>query len=233
VLNGRVYIDENADCQMGSAGTENRVPGTIVEITPGPIYLTTNSSGQYSIGLNFGDYTVTEQNAVFDQSCPGAVTLAAGSQTFNVGCAGGEPLDVQLSMANGWARPGFELHYGIDLDNLTPAATGNVTLTVTIDPALTFLSAFPAPTNVVGNVLTWTSPQLVMSQVFEHKDITVRTQVPPDVGLIGSTLTTTAQLVTANTEQWRGIESARHRQLRPERQDGEHFVGKQQYVDHQ
>ena len=200
VLNGRVYIDENADCQMGSAGTENRVPGTIVEITPGPIYLTTNSSGQYSIGLNFGDYTVTEQNAVFDQSCPGAVTLAAGSQTFNVGCAGGEPLDVQLSMANGWARPGFELHYGIDLDNLTPAATGNVTLTVTIDPALTFLSAFPAPTSVVGNVLSWTSPQLVMSQVFEHKDIGVRTQVPPDVGLIGSTLTTTAQLVTANTD---------------------------------
>jgi uncharacterized repeat protein (TIGR01451 family) len=200
VLNGRVYIDESADCIMGSAGTENRVPGTIVEITPGPIYLTTNSSGQYSIGLNFGDYTVTEQNAVFNQSCPGAVTLSAGSQTFNVGCAGGEPLDVQLAMANGWARPGFELHYGIDLDNLTPAATGNVTLTVTIDPALTFLSAFPAPTNVVGNVLTWTSPQLVMSQVFEHKDIGVRTQVPPDVGLIGSTLTTTAQLVTANTD---------------------------------
>ncbi len=200
VLSGRVYIDENADCLMGSAGTENRVPGTIVEITPGPIYLTTNSSGQYSIGLNFGDYTVTEQHPVFDQSCPGAVTLAAGSQTFNVGCAGGEPLDVQLAMANGWARPGFELHYGIDLDNLTPAATGNVTLTVTIDPALSFLSAIPAPTSVVGNVLTWTSPQLVMSQVFEHKDISVRTQVPPDVGLIGSTLTTTAQLVTANTD---------------------------------
>ncbi len=109
VLNGRVYIDESADCIMGSAGTENRVPGTIVEITPGPIYLTTNSSGQYSIGLNFGDYTVTEQNAVFNQSCPGAVTLAGGSQTFKVGGAGGEPLDVQLAMANGWARPGFTM----------------------------------------------------------------------------------------------------------------------------
>ena len=200
VLSGRVYIDEDSNCTMGSAGTENRVPGTIVEITPGPHYVTTNSTGQYSIGLNFGSYTVTEQHPVFDQSCPGAVNLAAGSQTFNVGCAGGEPLDVQLALANGPARPGFELHYAVDLENLTPAATGAVSLTVTLDPALGFISANPTPSSVAGNVLTWTSPQLVMSQVFEHKDISVRTQVPPDVGLIGSTLTTTAQLVTANTD---------------------------------
>ena len=200
VLSGRVYIDESADCLMGSAGTENRVPGTILEITPGPYYVTTASTGDYGIGLSFGNYTVTEQNVVFNQSCPGAVALASGNQTFNIGCAGGQPLDVQLAMANGWARPGFELDYGIDLDNLTPAATGSVTLTVTIDPALIFLSASPAPTSVVGNVLTWTSPQLVMSQVFDHKDIGVRTQVPPDVGLIGTTITTTAQLVIANND---------------------------------
>jgi uncharacterized repeat protein (TIGR01451 family) len=197
VLSGRVYIDENADCLMGSAGTENRVPGTIVEITPGPIYLTTNSSGQYSIGLNFGSYTVTEQNAVFDQSCPGSVTLASANQPFNVGCAGGEPLDVQLAMANGPARPGFQLDYAIDLDNLTPASTGAVTLTVTLDPVLGFLSANPAPATVAGNVVTW---NLTMTQVFQHVDVSLRTQVPPDVGLIGTTFTTTALVTTANTD---------------------------------
>ncbi|MBL7983345.1 MAG: hypothetical protein JNM91_00030, partial [Flavobacteriales bacterium] len=139
VLSGRVFIDESAECVLD--GSENRVPGTIVEILPGPVYATTNASGSYRVALNFGDYTVTEQNANYDQSCPDAVTLANGAQTFNVGCAGGEPLDVQLAMANGPARPGFELHYAIDLDNLTPASPGVITVTVTLDPALGYISA--------------------------------------------------------------------------------------------
>ncbi|MBL7984225.1 MAG: T9SS type A sorting domain-containing protein, partial [Flavobacteriales bacterium] len=54
--------------------------------------------------------------------------------------------------------------------------------------------------SIAGNVLTWTSPQLVMNQVFQHNDISVRTQVPSDISLIGSTLSTTAQLVCANTD---------------------------------
>ena len=197
-LSGRVHIDDDANCVMGSG--ENRIPGTIVEITPGPYYVTTNSSGFYSIGLNFGDYTVTEQHPVFEQSCTGEVTLAAGSQTFNVGCAGGQPLDLDLDIANGPARPGFQLHYGLSLENLTPASPGTVTLTVTLDPTLGFIAANPTPTSVVGNVLTWTSPQLVMNQVFQECNVSIRTQVPSDVGLIGTTLTTTAQLTSANTD---------------------------------
>ncbi len=198
VVSGRVYLDDDVDCALD--GIENRVPGTIVEITPGPVYVTTDNNGRYSVALNFGDYTVAEQNANYVQSCPGALTLASGAQTFNLGCAGGQPLDVQLTMANGPARPGFELHYAIAVDNLTPASTGVVTVTATLDPVLGFLSANPAPTSVVGNVLTWTSPQFVMNQVFQHRDITVRTQVPSDVGLIGSTLITTAQITTTNSD---------------------------------
>ena len=197
-LTGRVYIDQDANCAMG--GAENQVPGTIVEITPGPYYVTTNSSGQYSIGLPFGSYTVAEQHPVFNQSCPGNVTLVPASQTVNIGCAGGQPLDVQLSMANGPARPGFTLSYAIDIDNLTPAATGVVTVTVTLDPALGFVSANPTPSSVAGNVLTWTSPQLVMNQVFQHRDISIAALVPPDVGLLGNTLSTTAQITTTNAD---------------------------------
>jgi len=208
VLSGRVYIDDDADCVRD--GTENSVPATIVEITPGPYYVTTGSTGQYSIGLNYGTYTITEQNAVFDQSCAGTATLASANQTVNVGCAGGEPLDVQLAMANGPARPGFQLHYAIDLDNLTPASTGAVTLTVTLDPVLGFLSASPAPAIVAGNVLTW---NLTMNQVFQHVDVTVRTQLPPDVGLIGTTLITIAQVATANTDGNLSNNSATSNQL--------------------
>ncbi len=198
VLSGRVHLDDDADCVLD--GTENRVPGTIVEITPGPVYATCDNSGRYSVPLNFGNYTVTEQNTNYDQSCPGAVTLASGAQTFNVGCSGGQPMDVQVLMGNGPARPGFELQYAVSVDNLTPGSTGVVTLTMTIDPVLGFVSANPSPSSVVGNVITWTSPDLVMNQVFQHRDLTIRTLVPPNVGLIGSTLSTTAQIVTANTD---------------------------------
>jgi uncharacterized repeat protein (TIGR01451 family) len=208
VLSGRVYIDDDVDCVRD--GTENSVPSTIVEIVPGPIYVTTSSTGQYSVGLNFGSYTITEQNAVFDQSCTGSVTLASANQPFNVGCAGGEPLDVQLAMANGPARPGFELQYGIAVENLTPASTGAVTVTMTLDPTLGFISANPTPSTVAGNVLTW---NLVMNQVFQQRQLSVRTQVPPDVGLIGSTLTTTALLTTANTDGNLANNSASSNQL--------------------
>jgi uncharacterized repeat protein (TIGR01451 family) len=208
VLSGRVYIDDDADCVRD--GTENSVPATIVEITPGPYFVTTSSTGQYSIGLNYGTYTITEQNPVFDQSCGATATLASAGQTVNVGCAGGEPLDVQLAMANGPARPGFQLEYGIDLDNLTPASTGAVTLTVTLDPVLGFLSANPAPATVAGNVVTW---NLSMTQVFQHVDVSVRTQVPPDVGLIGTTFTTTALVTTANTDGNLSNNSATSNQL--------------------
>jgi len=195
VLSGRVYIDDDVDCLLDAA--ENRIPGTIEENTPGPYYVTTNSTGQYSIGLAHGSYSAAEQNSVFTQSCPGTVTIASAAQSLNIGCAGGAPLDVQVAVASGPARPGFQLQYGIDLDNLTPASTGPVTLTVTLDPVLGFLSADPTPTNVAGNVLTW---NLSMNQVFQHVDVSVRTQLPPDVGLIGTTLNTTTQVATANTD---------------------------------
>jgi uncharacterized repeat protein (TIGR01451 family) len=52
-----------------------------------------------------------------------------------------------------------------------------------------------------------------MTQVFQHVDVTVRTQVPPDVGLIGTTFTTTALVTTANTDGNLSNNSATSNQL--------------------
>jgi len=198
-VNGRVYVDNNANCALN--GGEDLVPWTVVEVTPGPFYTTTNANGQYSITLPYGTYTFAEQHPVLEQSCPLEATVNGGSiQNNNIGCASGAPLDVQLMIGNGPARPGFELHYGIIVDNLTPSPTGTVTLTVDFDPALSYISASPAPTSVVGNTITWTSPWFTMTNAFQHKEAGVRFQIPPDVGLIGTTLTTTATIATANTD---------------------------------
>ena len=198
-VSGRLYVDGNANCAFN--GGENQVPNTVIEVTPGPQYITTSANGQYSVELPFGTYTLTEHHPVLDQGCPAQFTLASAQlPNTNIACLAGAPLDVQLMMTNGPARPGFELHYGITIDNLTPSPTGDVTLTLQFDPALGYIGATPTPTSVAGNTITWTAPWFTMTNAFQHKDVGVRFQIPPDIGLIGSTLNTTATITTANTD---------------------------------
>ncbi|HMC96771.1 MAG TPA: T9SS type A sorting domain-containing protein [Flavobacteriales bacterium] len=198
-VSGRIYVDGNANCAFN--GGENMVPNTVIEVTPGPQYVTTDAYGLYDIDLPYGTYTLTEQHPVLDQGCPAQFTLSSAQlPNINIGCLAGAPLDVQLMMANGPARPGFELHYGINIDNLTPSPTGDVTLTVQFDPALGYISAVPTPTSVVGNTITWTAPWFTMTNAFQHKEVGVRLLVPPDLGLVGTTLNTTATIVTTNTD---------------------------------
>lgn len=196
LVSGRVYIDNNANCV--SNVSENGVPGAIIEITPGPYYTTTNQYGNYSVQLPFGTYQFAEQHPAVEQSCPLQVGLAGASLTGrNIGCAGGMPLDVRVTMGNGPARPGFELLYVIHVDNLTTATTGAVTLTVEMDPVLEPVSVFPVASNVSGNTYTW---ELSMTTAFQHQEVRLRMLVPPDVSLLGSTLNTTATVVTAQTD---------------------------------
>lgn len=196
-MSGQLYVDDDADCAMGSA--ENRIPFSIVTVEPGPYYLTTDYQGRYSTPLPYGSYTLQEQHPVLEQSCPGEFTIAGQfPQTLNTGCAGGVPLDLMVDMASGPARPGFELLYGVHVRNLTPTSTGTVTLTMEFDPVLSFVSATPEPTSVSGNTITWTDPQFSLTDVFQERLLSVRLQVPPDIALIGAVLSATST-ITAQT----------------------------------
>ena len=195
LVSGRIYIDNNVNCTYNAG--ENNVPGTVIEITPGPYYTTTSPSGTYAVDLPYGTYQFAEQHSAVVQSCPLTVTVASAALTNrNIGCAGGMPLNVRVAMANGAARPGFEILYSIDVDNLTTATAGTTTVTVQMDPTLSFVNMSPTAT-VVGNSYTW---NLSMTSAFQHREVRLRMRVPPDVGLIGSTLSTTATVATANTD---------------------------------
>ncbi len=110
--------------------------------------------------------------------------------TFNLLDTATQALDIQLSMASGPARPGFELWYAIDLDNLTSATSTPNMVVMNFDPALGYLGATPTPSNVSGNTITWNNVGSIY--YFQHRDISVRLQVPPDVGLLGTDLQATA-----------------------------------------
>ena len=197
-LTGRLFIDDDANCILGS---ENRIPNSIVRVDPGPIYLLTDQFGAYDATLPYGSYTITEEHPLFEQSCPASFTISStATQQANTACIGGVPLDAMVSLTSGAARPGFELQYGIHVRNLTPSSTGTVTLTLEVDPVLSYLSSTQAPTSIIGNVLTWTAPPFTLTQPFQERTFQVRFQVPPDVGLLGTTLQSTATLITANVD---------------------------------
>lgn len=199
VVTGTVFLDNNSDCAKQTS--ERGIPSTVVEVLPGPYYTTTDVGGAYRLVLPLGNYTVHEQSAVVNEHCtqaPIPFSLTAGSTvTVNHPTLSLVPLDVRVAMASGPARPGFEMQYAIQVSNQTVSNTGNVTVTMQLDPALSYLSGSPAPSSVSGGTLTWV---LTAMPVFQQRSITVRAQVPADVGLIGTQLTSTVSVTTALTD---------------------------------
>jgi len=199
-LKGRVFVDNNLNCtsQFNEAGA----PGVVLEVLPGPYYSSTGSTGTYGLVLPNGSYTVEAQSTVVEEHCSGAplpftITGAPAGTTVNHPMVSLVPFDGRVSLSSGPARPGFEYHVGMSVNNLTPSVSGAITLTLEFDAALDFLSATPAPSNVSGNTITWSQAQLT---AFESRSFTFQFQVPPDVGLLGTELITTATLASVQAD---------------------------------
>jgi uncharacterized repeat protein (TIGR01451 family) len=199
-VTGRAFMDYNLNCTR--QGSEPYVPGGIMEVLPGPYYASTDpEDGSYSIILPTGSYTLEQQSNTLDEHCTGGpipFTISMGqTTTVNLPDTSMVPLDVQVMINSGIARPGFEFAYSTNVRNLTPAASGATSVTFTFDPTLIYLSATPAPSNISGNSITWDQTQLT---AFQQRNYTVRFQVPPDIGLLGYQLVATANVSTANTD---------------------------------
>jgi uncharacterized repeat protein (TIGR01451 family) len=199
-LKGRVFVDSNLNCisQTNEAGA----PGVVLEVQPGPYYASTGTGGNYGLVLPNGSYTVEAQSTVVEEHCSGAplpftITGSASGTTVNHPSVSLVPFDGQVGLSSGPARPGFEYQVGMSVNNLTPSVSGAITLALEFDAALDFISATPVPSNVSGNVLTWSQAQL---GAFESRSFTIQFQVPPDVGLLGTDLITTATLTSVQTD---------------------------------
>ena len=198
-VSGAVYMDYNEDCAR--QGNEPFVPATVLEILPGPYYAVTSAGGAYSLNLPLGSYTLQQQSATLDEHCVGAplpftLTGGAGLANLNLADTSLVALDAMLTMASGAARPGFPLSYALEVENLTPASTGALTLTFTFDPLLGFNNASPTA-SVAGNVITWTLPAL---GAFQRTTVHASLQVPPDILLLGTNLLSMATVTCADTD---------------------------------
>ncbi|MEX1132058.1 MAG: T9SS type A sorting domain-containing protein [Flavobacteriales bacterium] len=199
-LSGRVFIDPNENCSFGSGDVN--LTNTVIEVQPGGYVALTNATGQYSINLPNGTYTVADQNPLYQEHCgvegtPFDITPAAPNITRNLADTSLAGLDVEALIGSGAARPGFEVLYTISSKNLTGVNGGSGTVTYTYDPTLIYLNANPAPASVVGNTITWNFSSL---NALTERYFRPRFQVPPDIGLLGVDLASSASVVMVNNE---------------------------------
>jgi uncharacterized repeat protein (TIGR01451 family) len=209
-VNGQVFVDGNYNCSKQT--NEPAVPGAIMEVQPGPYFITANAEGSYAANLPIGAYTIAQVSVQFEEHCAGVpqpftISGAPGPVTVNFPDSSLVPLDVSVEMASGAARPGFEVQYGINVRNHTPTNSGATQVVMTFDPALGYLSANPAPSTVIGNVVTWNQAQLT---AWQQRHYSVRLQVPPDIGLLGTVLNSSATVSTTNADAALANNSTNH-----------------------
>lgn len=188
-VSGSVFIDNDQDCTQGPG--EVGVPYAILEFQPGPHYIITDQTGAYSIALVNGSYTVAQGDPALVQLCPATVpapfTLNYNPEVLDLADSSTVPLDLGVQLGSTAMRPGFTGTYWAHVKNFSPQVSGPVTVTMVIDPALTYDGATPTPTDVTGNTITW---QFAPFSAFQHMNFNVNVQVPAGTPL-GSIVTST------------------------------------------
>jgi uncharacterized repeat protein (TIGR01451 family) len=190
IVQGTAHIDADQDCFL--SGAEASVPAGVVEVLPGPYYATLASNGAYLLNLPPGNYTLTQTSPDVEEHCTGgpipfAITAGA-TTTKNLPDTSVVPLDLEVMVSSGAARPGFQFQCAAVVRNLTPTSSGSITLVLTFDPLLTYVSSTPAGT-VSGNTITWNQAQLT---AWQQRNVVVNFQVPANPALIGTQLATAA-----------------------------------------
>ncbi|MBK6342546.1 MAG: T9SS type A sorting domain-containing protein [Flavobacteriales bacterium] len=193
-VSGDVFLDHDQDCVQDAI--DEPIPYRVLEVLPGPEYAITDADGHYALGLAYGNFTIDHQgDGGFDQLCPPAqqqpFTINGVTSDVVVDFADSSltPLDVIASLYSTPIRPGFQAGYSAYVTNNSGQLSGPVEATFTIPAPLTYVSAVPVPTSVVGNTVTWTGLPALGAYDQHYLHITV--QVPPDPLLIGTFVTAT------------------------------------------
>ncbi len=173
---GTLFLDSDADCSLDAG--EPGMPYRTMQVDPGGQLLITNTDGSFAGGLQDGAYTLTLLDPDVTPACPQAqpipFTVSGNVSTLDIGAGSTSPLDLNLTAVNNAARPGRVHSIWAQLINTGSQTSGTIDLTCTLDPALTYLSALPAPSNVNGNTVTWSLPAL---GPYAGLDVHVVTQV--------------------------------------------------------
>ena len=186
-VNGTAFVDLDEDCLQGT--NDPGLPLRPIVIQPGNTVQLTDAQGRFSIGLDYGSYTLEQGDVGLTQICPSVVPyafdLSAGSPTHTVDLADSTvgTLDLSVSMSSTETVPGFGQRTWITILNNSPYPSGLVTTTFDHEALFTLSGTDQSPVNTTATSITWQLNDLLPYQWHMYR---VDLQVPPDPTLIGT-----------------------------------------------
>jgi len=189
-VEGTVFGDGNGNGSQDAG--ENGKEDWLVEITPGPVYATTNSDGDYSASLDTGSYTVSlvkpsYWNVTGTSSYNITISDQADKKTgkdFGVESTSSVE-DLSIDITAGIPVAGEKTQNWLSVSNVG-TKTKSGTVTFKLDTNHIFQSATPSPKSVSGNTVKWDVNNL---KVMENRTISVTSRVevvPPETPMNSS-----------------------------------------------
>ena len=185
-ISGKLYFDGNSNCVLDS--NETILKNKLVELTPGPIYANTDTSGNFYFKRPNGNYTINyNTQSGWGLTCPVApyqITINNDSSFNNdfgtrVTSAAN---DILINVAQGPARPGFNLQSIINYQNV---GTGTMFGLIKYykDTIFTLNNSSLPPDSIVADTLYWSFNNLLIGEsrninLMFHVDSTIPIGTP-------------------------------------------------------
>ena len=192
VIEGNIYVDSNLNCINDNDGI---IPPPIVEIMPGNQVVSIDSLGNYRRLVNAGSYSVSVHPPTwYSVNCPsGTVSTSVVSGVLNSSIdfsleAINNITDLQITLTQGPARPGFPTAIQVDATNIGTESFQAASI-INFADSMTYDSA-SFPVTILGPhelQINWGN-----INVFENKQVVLYFSLPPNVSLLGQILQTTA-----------------------------------------
>jgi len=196
IINGTVYNDLNANCVQDTL--ENGLANVMLTANPGAYTASTDPNGNYSFNLPFGSYTITQvSQTYYNEICPvsgsHAVLLDSNNNVQNnidFADSISSVQDVSIQLLANAPVPGFvaSIYLSYTSFNATPM---NGTIYLVVDDSLSYVSSTVTPSLISGDTVFWNYSNL---QQFETRYIVTDFQTPPNVNLLGDTMSACAHI---------------------------------------
>lgn len=186
VIEGTAFVDLDNDCVPSDGDV--LVPGASILLQPGPVQpLLTGQSGDVVAVVDEGDYTLSATMSGLALTCglidPVTVDLANGETVYvEFAFVPTTGPDVIVSHTVSEIRPGFEVHYWVEVRNVGPFLVEGLIIDLGFDPLFGFVEASLLPSGQSQGSITWSVVELQAYQTFV---IDVVLLVPADPDLIG------------------------------------------------
>lgn len=167
---GTVYHDLNGNCMMDPG--EYGLPGVLIDLIPGGMVLT-DSAGNYTYQVDTVSTTVKVKASYLQgQYCPDSVVIAGQSfgdlvPGVNFGVDAVLSSDLAVYLTSTPAVWNGTVTYTVVGSNLGTLAINGGQKTLSYPAGLTFVGAFPAPSQIdtVNNTITWNTGLLVPGNI--------------------------------------------------------------------